>query len=52
MEYSVTPCGACRQVLQEFNVKYCILLTVNNKMTVCTLNQLLPTPCQIKHLGK
>lgn len=52
MEYFVTPCGMCRQILQEFNVKYVILLTNDNKMVMYSMSYLLPAELEIDHLGK
>jgi cytidine deaminase len=52
MDYFVTPCGMCRQILQEFNVKYVILLTVNKKLVVYSMSYLLHAELEISHLGK
>lgn len=38
----VAPCGACRQVMREFNVKQVVLANLAGKVKVCTLDELLP----------
>lgn len=50
MEYVVTPCGACRQVLIEFGLEHCFMLTSNNKIHHMTAEELLPSGCKINHL--
>jgi cytidine deaminase len=41
----VTPCGACRQVLAEFNSEMIVISeTVNGKQAVWKLSELLPKP--------
>ncbi len=52
MDYVVTPCGACRQVLVEFGLENCFFLTANNEISHMTAEELLPSKCQIKHLKK
>jgi cytidine deaminase len=52
MEYFVTPCGMCRQILQEFNVDYVVLLTINKRLVIYSMSYLLPAELEISHLGK
>lgn len=52
MEYFVTPCGPCRQTFQEFNVKYCLLLTNKKQLRIHTMDCLLPFAAKIHHLKK
>jgi cytidine deaminase len=50
MDYVVTPCGACRQVLLEFELQHCFMLTTNNEIVHMTADELLPSGCKINHL--
>ncbi len=50
MDYEVSPCGACRQVLVEFGIENCFMLTVNNELSHLTSEELLPSGCKINHL--
>ena len=46
------PCGACRQVLAEFNPNMtCILIGKNGEVNEISLAQLLPLPFLSEHLG-
>lgn len=38
----VSPCGACRQVMQEFKIPQIILTNISGKTKVFTLKELLP----------
>ncbi len=51
MDYYVSPCGACRQFLNEFRVSHCFLLSNNNKIEYFTCDYLLPAAVTIHHLG-
>jgi len=50
MDYYVSPCGTCRQVLQEFGIKHCFLLINQNKLIYFTIDYLLPYGVVIPHL--
>jgi len=50
MEYEVSPCGACRQVLVEFGIENCFMMTLNNELSHLTNEELLPSGCKINHL--
>jgi cytidine deaminase len=52
MDYAVTPCGACRQFLHEFQVKHVVMSTVNRKLVYCPLSYLLPLGPDLEHLKK
>ncbi|HLW59311.1 MAG TPA: cytidine deaminase [bacterium] len=41
---TLTPCGACRQVMEEFGVQSIILASPRGAPTVVTLQSLLPSP--------
>lgn len=38
----VSPCGACRQVMNEFNIKRIILANLQGMIKICTIEELLP----------
>jgi cytidine deaminase len=40
----ISPCGACRQVMQEFGVEIVILVSPNGRQSVVALHDLLPLP--------
>lgn len=42
------PCGACRQVMEEFNEDLLVILDYQNKFEVYTLKQLLPYAFKLK----
>ncbi len=49
----LTPCGACRQVLAEFNPDLeVILTTAAGKRKVLSLKELFPTPPDLKKLAR
>ncbi len=49
----LTPCGACRQVLAEFNPGIeVILTTASGKRKVLSLKELFPTPPDLKKLAR
>jgi cytidine deaminase len=50
MDYFVSPCGACRQVLVEFDTDICIFLTKLNELNFIKGQHLLPIQSVIKHL--
>jgi cytidine deaminase len=52
MDYFVSPCGACRQFINEFNIKYCLLMDVNYNIQYYTIKHLLPSSPDIYHLKK
>ncbi len=52
LDYFLSPCGACRQALIEFNTKYCFLVTVDKKLQYFTMEYLLPSGCRIPQLKK
>ena len=37
-----SPCGACRQVMREFNIKTILLGNMSGAIKICTLEELLP----------
>lgn len=41
-EHPATPCGACRQVMHEFNVKEVFLCNLQGKLQTFSLDELLP----------
>lgn len=41
-EGPVVPCGACRQVMREFNVKEVFMCNLQGKLQVMSLDELLP----------
>ena len=41
-ESPVVPCGACRQVMREFNVKEVFMCNLQGKLQVMSLDELLP----------
>ena len=43
------PCGACRQVLAEFNPDMLVVLESPNQAIVMTANELLPLSFSLKH---
>ncbi|MCD6196355.1 MAG: cytidine deaminase [Staphylothermus sp.] len=49
-EEPIPPCGACRQVIAEFNPEATIAMysTKSKKLVITNLKQLLPTPFKIK----
>ncbi len=49
-EEPIPPCGACRQVIAEFNPEAIIAMysTKTKKLVITNLKQLLPTPFKIK----
>jgi cytidine deaminase len=48
----ITPCGACRQVLSEFNPQLEIILTTSaGKKRITTLDKLFPVPPELKKLA-
>ena len=48
----VTPCGACRQVIKEFNINNVILINGKNDLKFTTMDYLLPFSCEIPGLYK
>ncbi len=46
----ITPCGACRQVMDEFGVQTVILTSPGTSPTAVTLRSLLPRPFRRKSL--
>lgn len=38
----VSPCGACRQVMYEFNIETIILANLQGECKICTVEELLP----------
>ena len=47
------PCGACRQVLAEFNPSLEIILTTpDGKSRLTTLTELFPMPADLRHLAR
>ena len=49
-EEPIPPCGACRQVIAEFNPEATIAMysTKSKKLVITNLKQLLPTPFKMK----
>ena len=41
-EQPVSPCGACRQVMNEFKIKTIVLANLKGDCLLCTLEDLLP----------
>jgi len=52
MDFFVSPCGACRQFINEFNVKFCLLMDINKNIQFFTMKHLLPASPDIYHLKK
>lgn len=52
IEQFVTPCGACRQVMREFNINNIILINGKKEMKFTNLDYLLPSNCEIPGLYK
>ena len=50
MDYILTPCGACRQVLAEFEIKFLIAFTKGKVFNVFRMDYLLPNTPYIAHL--
>lgn len=50
--FLITPCGACRQVLCEFKVKYVLCFTPDNKCACYSLDYLLPAEIDLTCLKK
>ena len=49
----ITPCGACRQVLAEFDPRLQIILTTpGGKKKITTLDRLFPIPPDLKKLAR
>ena len=49
----LTPCGACRQVLAEFNPSIEIILTTpDGRYTSTTLTELFPMPADLRRLAR
>ncbi|MCX6136474.1 MAG: cytidine deaminase [Ignavibacteriales bacterium] len=49
----ITPCGACRQVLSEFNPDLEIILsTAGGDKKITTLSKLFPVPPELKKLAR
>jgi len=47
----VAPCGACRQVMAEFEIQKIIMSNLHNKQYIATLEELLPYSFEKKHLS-
>ncbi len=50
-EEPVAPCGACRQVMAEFEIQKIIMSNLHNKQYIATLEELLPYSFEKKHLS-
>ena len=50
MDYFVTACGACRQVMAEFDNKLVFCVNKDGKMKYFSNKFLLPSSCNIDHL--
>ena len=46
----LTPCGACRQVIAEFDFTWIFLVNCSGQYQVTTIEALLPKPALINHL--
>jgi cytidine deaminase len=52
LEDFLTPCGACRQVINEFKIKNVVLVNKKGDIKYVSMDYLLPTSPDIPHLNK
>ncbi len=52
LEEFLTPCGACRQVINEFKIENVLLVNKLGKIKLVRMDYLLPTSPDIPHLNK